>query len=97
MAEPSTYRVGPPPAPKASPFGALGGLIIFAGLWLLLMGISEYYGGASTGSMYSGTVLEHNADVNQIVSNAMSAGLNKIGLGCVALLLGGVFVAAAKK
>ena len=68
---------------------AVGGLIVFVGLWLLFMGISEYYGGSSTRTIYSGTVLEQDADAKRITSNAMSAGLTKIGLGIVALLLGG--------
>ena len=83
-------------ATTTSPLAALGGLIVFAGLWLLFMGISEYYGGATTQNMYSGTVLEHDADMNRIMSNAMSAGMTKIGIGIVALLLGGAIAAAGK-
>lgn len=97
MTEESKYRVGPPPPPKSSPYAALGGLLIFAGLFLLFMGISEYYGGASTQNMYSGTILAHNADVNRITSNFMSGGLTKILIGIVALLLGGGISAAGKK
>ena len=70
---------------------------MFAGLWLLFMGFSEYYGGPSTRNMYSGTILEHDADTNRIVTNAMSAGATKIGFGIVALLLGGGIAAAGRK
>ena len=80
-----------------SPAAAIGGLIVFAGLWLLFMGISEYYGGSSTRNMYNGTALEHDADMNRIMNNAMSAGMTKIAFGIVALLLGGGIAASGRK
>ena len=69
---------------------------MFAGLWLLFTGISEYYDGATTQNLYTGTVLEHNADMNCIMNNAMSAGMTKIGIGILALLLGGAMAATGK-
>ncbi len=95
MTKPSKYRVGPPPSTVASPSAAIGGILAFIGLWLLLMGVSEYYGGASTQNLYKGTVLEQSADVNRIMDNAMSGGVTKIGFGLVVLLVGGI--AAARK
>ena len=97
MTEPSKYRAGPPPAATGSASAAIGGLLAFAGLWLLFMGGSEYYGGTTTQNMYSGTVLEQNADINRMMSNTISGGQTKIGFGVVSLLLGGIIAAAGKK
>ena len=84
MSNSSNYRVGPPPTPSASPATAIGGLLLFAGLFLLLMGFSEYYGGSTTRDMYRGTVLEGNADVNRIMTNTMDGGAAKMGFGILA-------------
>ena len=97
MTEPSNYRVGPPPTAAMSPLKALGGMLVFVGMWLLFMGGSEYYGASTTQSMYNGTALEHNADIDRMMTNTMSRGATNIGFGIVALLLGGVMAAAGNK
>ena len=90
-------RLPAPPAASPSPAAALGGILVFVGLWLLVMGGSEYYGGASTQNMYKGTVLEQDADVNRIMTNTMDGGMVKVGFGIVALLVGSAVAAAGKK
>jgi hypothetical protein len=97
MSEPSKYKTGPPPAATASPVKALGGILVFVGLFLLFMGGSQYFGGATTENMYSGTVLEHNADVNRITSNVKSEGATMVMFGLLALGVGGVMVAPKKQ
>lgn len=82
---------------RPTPLAALGSLVVFAGLWFLLMGVSEYYGGSSTRDMYRGTVLENDEGSNRITENFMSAGLTKIGIGLVLILSGGVIAAAGAK
>jgi len=79
--------------PEAST--TVAGVLIFVGLWLLVMGISEYYAGSTTQSAYRGTVLQQDHDANRIVANYMSAGARKA-IGGLALVVLGGLVATAK-
>ena len=78
-----------------SPAKAIGGVLVLAGLFLLLTGGSEYYGGSSTANLYKGTILEGDPTSVRITANAMSAGTTKIAFGILALLLGGLVTSRA--
>jgi hypothetical protein len=76
-------------SPTPSPAAAFGGLIVFVGLWLLFMGISEYHGGSSLRSMARDTILEGDPDSIRVAQNAMEAGAIKALFGILALVIGG--------
>jgi hypothetical protein len=76
---------------------AAAALAAFAGLWFLFVGISSYYGGQSTQNLYRGTVLEHDSDVNRMMSNAMTEGSTQMVVGVALLFLGGLITAAGTR
>ena len=78
----------PPTSSTSSPSKVLSGLIVFASLWLLIMGFCEWYGGSSTRNLYKGTVLETDSQSNTIVSNAESAGVWKMVIGGILFVVG---------
>jgi hypothetical protein len=94
-AEPSNNRVAP--AASASARNVLGGLVVFAGLFLVISGISDCYGAASYRNLTQGTILESDADMNRITSNATSGGQVQVVFGILALLLGGAIAATKQK
>ena len=96
MSNLSNYGVGLLPTPIDSPTKTIGGVALFAGVFLLFMGFNEYAGGLSTRDRHRGTALERDADITAIMTKAMDSGLAKIGLGIVAVLVG-VGIAATRQ
>ena len=47
MSNSSNHGVGLLPTPSHSPATAIGGIVLFAGVFLLFMGFKEYSGGSS--------------------------------------------------
>lgn len=94
--EAATVPVGTLPGATENQKGAkaLGGLLIFFGLWGLFWGFSQYSGGADTEAMYRGTILEGDQQVRRITGNFKSEGLTKMGIGLVLLIFGGIASAA---
>ena len=79
----SSNGVGLLPTPSDSAT-AIGGVVLFAGVFLLFMGFNEYASGSTTPV----TAVGRDADMNRIMTQAMDSGIRKIGLGIVAVLVG---------
>jgi hypothetical protein len=79
----SSNVVGLIPTPSDSAT-AIGGVVLFAGVFLLFMGFNEYASGSTTPV----TPVERDADINRFMTKAMDSGVRKIGLGIVAVLVG---------
>jgi hypothetical protein len=71
----------PTPSDSAT---AIGGVVLFAGVFLLFMGFNEYTSGSTTPV----TTVDRSADINRFMTKAMDSGVRKIGLGIVAVLVG---------
>jgi hypothetical protein len=73
--------------PPANPLVGVAGILVFGALFLGFMGVSEFYGGSQTRSLYQGTVLEGDAAANRITGNAMSSGGQKLGFAAILFFL----------
>lgn len=73
---------------------AVPALLGFIGLWMSLLGFSEWYGGSGTQNIYSGTILQNDPNAKHMVADAMSAGIEKAVIGG-ALLTIAVLVSVA--
>ena len=78
----SSNGVGLLPTPSDSTT-AIGGVVLFAGVFLMFMGFNEYASGTTPV-----TAVGRDADINRIMTKAMDSGIRKIGLGIVAVLVG---------
>ena len=73
---------------------AVPGLLGFIGLWISLLGFSEWYGHSSTHDLYSATIARNDLNAKHMVADAISAGIEKAIIGG-ALLTIAVLVAVA--
>lgn len=80
---------------QVAPGKALAGLLVSVALFLLFYGYSQWAGGSDTQSLVQGTVLQNDATWNTVTSNYKSAGMTKMVIGVVLLLLAGVLGAAS--
>jgi hypothetical protein len=76
----SSDVVGLLPTPSDSTT-AIGGVVLFAGVFLMFMGFNEY-------TTTPVTDVERDAYGNRMMTKAMDSGIRKIGLGIVAVLVG---------
>ncbi len=86
-----------PAAPaEVSPTKAFAGIITFVALFLLFYGWSQWSGGSETQNMVQGTVLQGNSDWNTVTNNAKSAGMTKMCIGGVLLIVAGILGATVQ-
>jgi len=92
---PSNGRpVSPDYASQALASRAVPVLLGFIGLWISLLGFSEWYGRSSTHDLYSATIARNDLNAKHMVADAISAGIEKAVIGG-ALLTIAVLVSVA--